>query len=662
MSHLLAKNRNTRLTAKKIVLIYFAVGSAWILCSSLWLSQWNPEPSAILSVEVFKGLGFVIATAILLWFLCRSWSRQVAEALSRHQESEQKLLMLNAMLCAIRRVNKSIVGTKEVGPLIRNICNILIQDREFKHAWIVLLDEEGQALHDCDAPEREGSDAIKDYLLSGKFKQCIERRPKKDRLILAPDPIEECPGFPQIKGLENCALLGIEFSYDRKLGYIILLANHAVIENVEELDLFKEVAEDLRFALQSIEAESERKRANEDLLIAKQAAEKANRAKDEFLSVMSHELRTPLNPIMGHTSLLMEEIEGAEYLESLEEIYQSSGKLLRLINDILFFSHLQEGAESYQSTHFPLLETCEASLNTCRSQYPNQRIQLENGTKDYQAIEAETLVCGVVEYLQRILDGLLSNACTYTHEGDIYLRLGQRETKSGKLETIFEVEDSGIGIEKEVLEKLFDPFTQLDSSNTRRYRGVGLGLAICRKIADVMGGTLTAQSQPGVGSCFRFCCFWEQVPVQNEPESASPLHPASQASALGRILLVEDNPSNARIAQTMMRRWGLTIDWAEHGQSAIEMCEANSYELILMDLSMPIMDGFNATQKIRNSETSNRETPIVGLTAHVSQDVENACYKVGMNGFIAKPIWPETFKNCISEHVQLSGQVVPKSK
>lgn len=638
------------------------MGSVWIVLSSLWLSLRNPGSSAILSAEVFKGLGFVTVTAIIVWFLCRSWSRQAAEAISRHEESEQKLLMLNAMLRAIRRVNKSIVGIREVEPLINQICDILIQDREFKHAWIVLFDEDGQVLHDCDAPERKGSEAMKEYLLSGKFRQCMKYCLREDRLILAANPSKECPEFPQIKGLENCALLGVEFNYDHKLGYIILLANHAVIENVEELDLFKEVAEDLRFALKNIQAESERKSMTEDLLIAKQAAENASRTKDEFLSVMSHELRTPLNPIMGHTSLLMEEIETTEHLDSLDEIYQSSEKLLSLINDILFFSQLQEGGETCQNTHFALLETCESVLNEYRTQYTNQRIQLENGTKDYQAIKAETLVCGVVEYLQRILSGLLSNACTYTHEGDIYLRLGQRTTESGKLETIFEIEDSGIGIEKEVLEKLFDPFTQLDSSNTRRYRGVGLGLAICRKIAYVMGGTLTAQSQPGVGSCFRFCCTWDEVPAQNQSEPVPPMQTSTHAAAQGRILLVEDNSSNARIAQTMMRRWGLDVDWAEHGEVAIEMCEHQSYELILMDLSMPVMDGFNATQLIRNSETSNRETPIVGLTAHVSQDVENACYKVGMNGFIAKPIWPEAFKNCISEHIQFPRQAVSETK
>lgn len=317
------------------------------------------------------------------------------------------------------------------------------------------------------------------------------------------------------------------------------MASQSAIADEEEIGLFREVAGDLRFALQSIRAEAERRRATEELIVAKQAAESANRAKGEFLSVMSHELRTPLNPIMGHASLLIDEIDDPHCIKSLEEIYQSSETLLTLINDILFFSQLQEDPQSYPGNQFDLLECCESSLAKCHSQYQKQTAQFENGTRDYQPIQAGTVVSGDMDYLQRLIDGLLCNACKYSHEGTIYFRVGQRALDAGKLETLFEIEDNGIGIEKEVLEKLFDPFTQGDSSNTRRYRGIGLGLAICRKIADLMGGS------------------------------------------------------------------------------------------------------------------PNRQTPIIGLTAHVSPDVEEACYAAGMNAFVTKPIRIESFRECLSQYVEI---------
>jgi signal transduction histidine kinase len=550
----LSQTLKTGLTANRIVFIYFAVGSARIVLSSFLLSGQASDADAIIAVEAVKGLGYILVTTVLLWILCRSWSRQAFK-------NENKLLRLNTMLRAIRRVNKAVIGTPNVDQLIRKLCEILVEDREFKHAWIALLDEDGKLLHYHDAPKLKDAEKLKSFLQAGKLPKCIENTKTEDGLILAARLIEQCPDFPVMEGLEDCALLGLEFSYDHSFGYIALMASQAAINDEEEIDLFREVAGDLCFALQSIRAESERKRATEDLIIAKQAAEKANLVKDEFLSVMSHELRTPLNPIMGHAGLLMTEIKDPNHIQSLKEINRSSEQLLALIDDILFFSHLQEDSKAYpyQNTHFYLFECCESELNKCRKHYPKQPINFENGTGDYQAIKPDTLAVGDTEHIQRIVGELLSNACKYTHEGDIHLRVGQRELGPGKLEALFEVEDSGIGIEGEVLGKLFDPFTQLDSSNTRRYQGIGLGLAICRKIADVLGGSLTAESQPGVGSCFRFRCTLKTVELEAISEK-TPLRGDHETSSTDRTLLVEDNLSNAHDAQTMLERLGLEVD------------------------------------------------------------------------------------------------------
>lgn len=757
----------TKLTVNRITLIYFIVGSAWIILTGMWLTRQDAESEKVIVFEVFKGLGYVLITTLLLWYLCRSWSHQVAEAVSKYEhsqsqyelyvknspiaisvidragnfielneateqltlysteelqkmsifnlvvgsgledtqkafgdifidgyvtrdrtirckdgsekiirvdgvrhtegqaicfsrditdrkENEHKLLMLNAMLRAIRRVNKAIVGIPDVDRLIRTICEILVEDREFKHAWIALLDENGKPVHYHDAPKLKDATKLKAFLEADQLPKCIDNVTMEDGLILASNPMEECPGFPVMEGLEDCALIGFEFSYDHHTGYIALMTSQTAIKDEEEISLFREVAEDLRFALQSINAESERKRATEDLIIAKQAAESANRAKDEFLSVMSHELRTPLNPIMGHTALLLEQIKDYDSIESLKQISQSSEQLLSLIDDILFFSQLQDGSKAQKSSSFLLLECCESTLKKMRGLCSKQEIHFENGMGDYDAIKSETWVSGDKDHLQCILDELLANACKYSDGGAIRLRVGQRESQPEKLEVLFEVEDRGIGIEEEVLDKLFDPFTQVDSSHTRRYEGIGLGLAICRKIADISGGSLTAESQPGVGSCFRYRCALEKVEPQTTPGQAPPFPAETSSSSSGRVLLVEDSPSNALVAQTMLERLGLEVDLTENGQLAVEMCEKQHYQLILMDLSMPVMNGFDATRKIRSSDTPNQDTPIVGLTAHVSKDVEEDCRKASMNGFITKPIRIKLFKECISDYVQIS--------
>jgi signal transduction histidine kinase len=658
MSQHPSKALKTGFTVNRIVLIYFFVGSAWIIFSDLWLLNFlekSPDSGYLIALETIKGLAYILATTILLWILCRSWARQVERALSKYEQSrsqyEHKLLMLNAMLRAIRRVNKAIVGTPEVDPLIRKICEILVEDREFKHAWIALLDENGKPRHYHNAPNLKDAEKLKHFLEEGKLTRCFESTKAEDGLILAARPLEQCPGFPIMDGLEDCALLGIEFRYDHSVGYIALMTSQIAIKDQDEIDLFREVAEDLRFALQSIRAEAERVRATEDLLTAKQAAEKANRAKDEFLSVMSHELRTPLNPIMGHAGLLMEETDDPHCIQSLQQIYQSSEKLLSLIDDILFFSQLQKGTKNPRSIHFRLLESCQFALQKARKCYPKQRLDFENGTGVHLPIDEEMIVAGDAENMQRILGELLDNACKYTHEGRVCLRVGQRELDSETLEFIVEVEDSGIGIEEEVLEKLFDPFTQLDSSHTRRYEGIGLGLAICKKIADALDGTLTAESQPGVGSCFRFCCPMDRIELSAAEGTASRPARSTIGSNRKRVLLVEDNLSNAEVAKTMVERLGLEVELATEGHSAVEICRSQLFQVILMDLSMPVMNGFEATRQIREPGALNEDTPIIGLTAHVGTAVKDDCLNAGMVDFIPKPIRMNALRDSLSKFI-----------
>ncbi|MFW5873927.1 MAG: ATP-binding protein [Verrucomicrobiota bacterium] len=763
MSDNAGKLTSTRLSPAKIVTIYGIAGVVWILTTGIWALEKARASKDIFLIETGKGLFFVAATATLLWFLCRSWSKQMGRAVKRYEasqdryriyiqnspvsinvvdpdgtiretnratreltgheteklpgmnvfdlipaedvveikpifeqvlsegrasrdcrirrkdgniryaridgvkhsedsvllfsrditdrrESEEKLLMLNAMLRAIRRVSQAIVHESKVSDLIRSICEILVEEREFRHAWIALLDSEGKPQHYCNAPLPD-HDGLRRFLEEGRLPATMEKIRRADGLIVALDPAKECPDFPIMEGLEDSALIAMEFSCDDRRGFIGLMAERTAAEDEEELGLFREVAEDLAFALHSIKVEEEKTRAIGDLVKAKREAEKANRAKDEFLAVMSHEMRTPLNPIMGHCSLLREEIRNPDQLQALEQIQASSEHLLKLIDDILFFADIERTPHRVDSGRFNLLELCVDRFDRQKANTTSAcDLQLVNGAGEYSPVDSGTFVKADGDMLRRILDELLSNACKYTHHGEVLLRIGIKPITDGPHELLIEVEDSGIGISEDALETLFNPFTQADSSHTRRYEGIGLGLAICHRIATALNGSLRARSRPGEGSCFTFTC---PVELENSPDGPKKetIPPTAESPATKTVLVVEDNPSNAKVAEVILKRMGYTVDIAEDGEAAVKQSKTNRYDCILMDLSMPVMNGFDATKAILDSGSPNRNTPIIGLTAHVSADVKSQCLRSGMKGFVPKPIRLESLKSTLQKAV-----------
>lgn len=382
---------------------------------------------------------------------------------------------------------------------------------------------------------------------------------------------------------------------------------------------------------------TDRKAAEDQLIKSKELAESANRAKSEFLAVISHEMRTPLNPIMGHAALLSEEVPERQR-PMVQAIYSASERLLSLIEHILEYTRLDRASTSPRVVKFPLLQACSSTFQAATAQADHLNCEFRNGSDNLQAIADELQIYSDPDMIRRILETLIENACKYTPAGRVVLTVGMRDG-AHRNEFVFEVEDTGVGIEPATLENLFKPFSQADSSYTRSYEGVGLGLAICRKLVDILDGSIEVRSEKGVGSCFSVV-----LPLTVERFSTKPQVETEVRKAAGRlskalkILVVEDEPGNAALAQAMIQKLGGQAIIAQSGKNAVELCANEIFDLVLMDLSMPEVDGIEATTRIRAPGSLNEKTPVVALTANVGAKVVRACEEAGMEGFIEKPV------------------------
>jgi signal transduction histidine kinase/ActR/RegA family two-component response regulator len=380
---------------------------------------------------------------------------------------------------------------------------------------------------------------------------------------------------------------------------------------------------------------------NQKLLLAKEEAEAAARARTTFLSTMSHEIRTPLNGILGMTTLLVGTELSPEQTGYAETIRTCGNSLLELINNILDFSKLDSRGLDPESVIFD-----PRDLITEVGLIVSERILAKRLTFT-QRVDPEVprFVLGDSGRVRQVLLNLVGNAVKFTQAGEIIVHLG---THIGDpLRLCFRVVDTGLGIPTEVIPQLFHPFVQADASTTRQFGGTGLGLAICRQIVELLGGEIGVESQAGDGST-----FWFTVPAELPDEaaltrrreaerpaerSALPIHPAAGR----RALVVEDNAVNQKVAVALLQRLGLRVDVAANGREGIEAIKKVGYDVVFMDCQMPVMDGYQAAAAIRAEEgRSGTETrhPIIALTAHAMPGDSQRCFDAGMDDYITKPI------------------------
>ncbi|MEN9686884.1 MAG: hypothetical protein RLZZ28_2670 [Bacteroidota bacterium] len=398
---------------------------------------------------------------------------------------------------------------------------------------------------------------------------------------------------------------------------------------------FKDSDDDLINIISFLEKQiTKTKKLELDLINSKEVAEKAAQAKSEFLSVMSHEIRTPLNAIIGTIMLLQYQELLPEQKELLNVMEISSENLLSLINDVLDFSKLEEGKIFFVERNIDILHFLKniKMANRVRAEEKGNTIKIlyDDDIPKY--------VVGDDVRLGQILNNLVSNALKFTHSGTITIRLGLNKITDTDIIVDFSIEDTGIGIPKEKQELVFERFTQANNNITREFGGSGLGLTIIKRLLELQNSQILLESEVGKGSRFYFTLAFKKVSSEEHAESKPSIGLKKQDMSGLKILLVEDVAFNVMVAEKMLQLWNAVVTHAGNGAIAVEKIKNEQFDLVLMDIQMPVMDGYTATTEIRKF---NQEIPIIALTAStINLDIESQARKSGMNGCITKPFNP----------------------
>ena len=379
-----------------------------------------------------------------------------------------------------------------------------------------------------------------------------------------------------------------------------------------------------------------RKEVEDALRLSMQEAQSASRAKSEFLGTMSHELRTPMNGVLGMLELLEMTTLDAEQLSCTSVIRSSSEALIEIMSDILEFSQAEAGKIRLERAILDPRKLLETLLANFSPQASAKGLKLRAELDE----RLPNSVMGDAKRLRQVLTHLIGNAIKFTEAGEVMVKAKVKSVEEDKSELSFEVEDTGPGLSASMKDSVFEQFTQVDGSMTRKHGGVGLGLAIAKQMVELMGGSIKVESELGRGACFSFTVKFNEPNSRELGSDSSGPATAPPPIAGQRLLLVEDNSINQKVIIGQLGGSDFNVDAVSNGQEALEALERSEYDLILMDLQMPVMDGWTAARAIREREEAAGlpRCPIIALSAHVMEKDRKACLAAGMDGHLSKPI------------------------
>jgi signal transduction histidine kinase/ActR/RegA family two-component response regulator/HPt (histidine-containing phosphotransfer) domain-containing protein len=453
---------------------------------------------------------------------------------------------------------------------------------------------------------------------------------------------------------------------ERILGALALQRRAAGAFPPEGVRLMQTLASQSVLAIQNARLIAELRERTDAAEAARAEAEAANEAKSTFLATMSHEIRTPMNGVLGMMEVLERQGLGDDQLPLVATMRDSAQALLRIIDDVLDFSKIEAGKIDLETTAFSLSGLAEGAIDTLRPQANAKglkiRAEIEPGSDD--------ALVGDPTRIRQILFNLLSNAVKFTEHGEVIVHAGTAPLGGGQTRVTLAVKDSGIGLDAAQRARLFEPFSQADSSTTRRYGGTGLGLSIVRRLAQLMGGDVAVESAPGEGSTFAVTLVLAAAPAESplaallkSPVAASPAAAAAakQGDMAARVLVVDDHPVNREVLVRQLGLLGLPADTAEEGSEALAAWAPGRYAAVLADLHMPGMDGYELTRQLRAREAEGVRTPIVAVTANAMRGEEERCLAAGMDAYLAKPVAIERLRATLERWLPIGEGAIAAS-
>jgi PAS domain S-box-containing protein len=437
--------------------------------------------------------------------------------------------------------------------------------------------------------------------------------------------------------------MGVPLKVDGNIIGVMCLQDYKEEDKFSQDDLFV-----LDFIANNIAIAIQRRVILDNLVAARQKAEDAAQSKQLFMTTMSHEIRTPLNEVIGITNLLLLGNPREDQMDYIQALKFSGNHLLTLVNDVLDYNKMDSGKIVFEQTQFNLSDFLDEIIRSYSFRSKAKNLLFEIKKSGNLPLE----VIGDPIRLNQILSNLLSNAMKFTINGSITVFVNELSRNGNVSKIEFTVSDTGIGIPKDRLEDIFDSFTQASADTTRHFGGTGMGLAICKKLVELQGGTITIDSEPGKGSTFRFIISFGVSQPGSHPKNTE-LQENYSGLEGKKILVAEDNKINFFVANKFLMGWGVTVVHAENGQIALDLLQKESFDLILMDLHMPVMDGIEAIRIIRKSEDpAISNIPIVALTAAIMSESHDKIADLKIDDYVLKPFKPHDLFERIQKHIK----------